>query len=209
VKRCGSELASVGLDTWGVDFALLDRQGGLVGNPYHYRDSRTDGMVEEACRRVPREEIFTQTGIQFMQLNTLIQLFAMVEQRSPLLDVADRLLMMPDLLNYFLSGERVSEYTDASTSQCMDMRTGEWATGLLGRLGIPTHIFPPVIQPGTVLGRCCPLWRRRPAREASPWSRRAPTTPAPLSPPCRPKVMTTPTSARAPGPSSASKAGRR
>jgi rhamnulokinase len=156
VKCCGPDLASAGLDTWGVDFALLDRQGGLVGNPYHYRDSRTDGMVEEACRRVPREEIFAQTGIQFMQLNTLIQLFAMVEQHSPLLDIADRLLMMPDLLNYFLSGQRVSEYTDASTSQCMDMRTGEWASGLLARLGIPTHIFPPVVPPGTVLGPLLP-----------------------------------------------------
>jgi rhamnulokinase len=156
VKCCGSDLASAGLDTWGVDFALLDRQGGLIGNPYHYRDHRTDGMVEEACRRVPREEIFAQTGIQFMQLNTLIQLFAMVEQRSPLLDVADRLLMMPDLLNYFLSGQRVSEYTDASTSQCMDMHTGEWATGLLTRLGIPRAIFPPVVQPGTVLGPLLP-----------------------------------------------------
>jgi rhamnulokinase len=156
VQCCGSALASAGLDTWGVDFALLDRQGGLIGNPYHYRDSRTDGMVEEACRRVPREEIFADTGIQFMQLNTLIQLFAMVEQRSPLLDVADRLLMMPDLLNYFLTGQRVSEYTDASTSQCMDMRTGEWATRLMGRLRIPRHIFPPVVQPGTVLGSLLP-----------------------------------------------------
>ena len=156
VKCCGSELASAGLDTWGVDFGLLDRQGGLVGNPYHYRDSRTDGMVEEAFRRVPREEIFANTGIQFLQLNTLIQLFAMVEQRSPLLDIAGRLLMMPDLLNYFLTGQRVSEYTEASTSQCMDMRTGEWATGLLARLGIPTHIFPPVVQPGTVLGPLLP-----------------------------------------------------
>jgi rhamnulokinase len=156
VKCCGPELASAGLDTWGVDFALLDRQGGLIGNPYHYRDSRTNGMVEEACRRVPREEIFANTGIQFMQLNALIQLFAMVEQRSPLLDIADRLLMMPDLLNYFLTGQRVSEYTDASTSQCMDMHTGEWATGLMARLGIPTQIFPPVVQPGTVLGRLLP-----------------------------------------------------
>lgn len=156
VKCCGRELAGAGLDTWGVDFALLDRQGALLGNPYHYRDSRTDGMVEEACRRVPREEIFDRTGIQFMQLNSLIQLFAMVVQGSPLLEVADRLLMMPDLLNYWLTGQRVSEYTDASTSQCMDMRTGRWATDLLAKLGIPTHIFPPVIQPGTVLGPLLP-----------------------------------------------------
>jgi rhamnulokinase len=152
VKCCGPELASAGLDTWGVDFALLDRQGGLVGSPYHYRDSRTDGMAEEAFRKVPRKEIFENTGIQFMEINTLFQLFAMVHHGSPLLDIADRLLMMPDLLNYFLTGQRVSEYTNASTSQCMDMRSGQWATDLLGRLGIPTHIFPPVIQPGTVLG---------------------------------------------------------
>jgi rhamnulokinase len=156
VKCCGSDLASAGLDTWGVDFALLDRKGELIGNPYHYRDSRTDGMANEAFRRVPREEIFANTGIQFMEINTLFQLFAMVYQRSPLLDIADQLLMMPDLLNYFLTGQRVSEYTNTSTSQCMNMRTGEWATNLLSRLGIPTHIFPAVVQPGTVLESLLP-----------------------------------------------------
>jgi rhamnulokinase len=113
-------------------------------------------MAEQAFMRVPRQEIFANTGIQFMEINTLFQLFAMVQQSSPLLDIADRLLMMPDLLNYFLTGQRVSEYTNASTSQCMDMRTGKWATSVLARLGIPTHIFPPVVQPGTVLESLLP-----------------------------------------------------
>ncbi|MFQ5343862.1 MAG: FGGY family carbohydrate kinase, partial [Anaerolineae bacterium] len=116
----GSGLASLGLDTWGVDFALLDEQGALLGNPYHYRDPRTAGMLEEAFRRVPRDEIFAQTGIQFMQLNTLYQLLSMVVQESPLLSIAHTLLMMPDLFNYWLTGLKVSERTIASTSQCLN-----------------------------------------------------------------------------------------
>ena len=95
---------SLGIDTWGVDFCLLDRDGAMVGNPYHYRDSRTDGMMEEAFRRVPREEIFAQTGIQFMQINSLYQLLAMVTNRSPQLDMARTFLTIPDLFNYWLIG---------------------------------------------------------------------------------------------------------
>jgi len=96
------ELATIGVDTWGVDFGLLDRAGHLIGNPYHYRDSRTDGMVEQAFDIVPREEIFEQTGIQFMQLNSLFQLLAMARQKAPTLEIAETLLMMPDLFNYWL-----------------------------------------------------------------------------------------------------------
>jgi rhamnulokinase len=150
------ELASLGLDTWGVDFALLDRQGRLLGNPYHYRDARTDGMLEEAYRRVPREEIFEQTGIQFMQINTLYQLLSMVIQDSPLLSIADRLLMTPDLFNYWLTGRKVSERTIASTSQCLNPKTGDWATALVESMGIPAHIFPDIVQPGSVLGQLWP-----------------------------------------------------
>ncbi len=158
-------LAGVGLDTWGVDFGLLDRDGVLIGNPYHYRDSRTDGMIEEACRRVPRAEIFAQTGIQFMQLNSLYQLLAMVVQRSPALDIAATFLTMPDLFNYWLTGRKVCEFTIATTTQCYDPRPsppsqggarGGWAYPLLERLGIPTHIFPEVIPPGTILGELLP-----------------------------------------------------
>lgn len=151
-KEHNGQLAGMGLDTWGVDFGLLDRSGALLGNPFHYRDGRTDGMVEAACKRVPREEIFAQTGIQFMQLNTLFQLYAMVMQNAPQLALAETLLTIPDLLNYWLTGRKVCEFSNATTTQCYDTRRGTWAKPMLERLGIPTHIFPEVIQPGTVLG---------------------------------------------------------
>jgi rhamnulokinase len=156
VHDYGPQLAGLGLDTWGVDFALLDRQGGLAGNPVHYRDSRTDGMLEEAFRRVPREDIFRVTGIQFMQINTLYQLLAMAVGGSSALAAADMLLMMPDLFNYWLAGRKVSERTIASTSQCFDPNAGDWARPLLERLDIPTHILPEIVPPGTVLGELLP-----------------------------------------------------
>jgi rhamnulokinase len=156
VQKYGADLAGVGLDTWGVDFALLDRDGALVSNPCHYRDSRTDGMIEEAFRRVPREEIFEQTGIQFMQLNSLYQLLAMVVGRSPALDIAETFLTMPDLFNYWLTGRKVCEFSIATTTQCYDPRQGGWAIPLLEKMGIPTHIFPEIVPPGTVLGQLLP-----------------------------------------------------
>lgn len=148
----GIEPSGFGLDTWGVDFGLLDRHGSLLSNPTHYRDSRTDGMVEEAFKIVPRAEIFNQTGIQFLQLNTLYQLLAMVRADSPVLSIAQTFLTMPDLFNYWLTGEKVCEYSIATTTQCFDTRRNVWANPLMERLGIPTHIFPQVVQPGTVLG---------------------------------------------------------
>jgi rhamnulokinase len=151
-SQAGADLCSLGLDTWGVDFALLDRRGELLGNPYHYRDSRTDGIVAEACRRFSREEIFNATGIQFMQLNTLYQLLSLVVRGSPLLEAAGRLLLMPDLFNFWLSGRAASEFTIATTTQCYDPRLRHWAWPLLEALGIPAHLFQEVIQPGTVLG---------------------------------------------------------
>jgi rhamnulokinase len=147
-----SDLAGIGLDTWGVDFGLLDRDGALISTPYHYRDSRTDGMLEEAFARVPRAEIFEQTGIQFMQLNSLYQLLAMVARRSPVLDIAKTFLTMPDLFNYWLTGRRACEFTIATTTQCYDPRKGDWAIPLLEKMHIPAPIFPEVVQPGTVLG---------------------------------------------------------
>jgi rhamnulokinase len=150
------ELATLGVDTWGVDFGLLDRAGNLIGNPYHYRDSRTDGMVEKAFDIVPREEIFEQTGIQFLQLNTLFQLLAMARQNAPTLEIAETLLMMPDLFNYWFTGQKGCEYTDASTSQCFDMGRGRWASSLLEKLELPSRIFPEIIQPGTELGPLLP-----------------------------------------------------
>ena len=155
-REHGGDLAGVGLDTWGVDFGLLDRDGALVSNPYHYRDSRTDGMLDEAFRRVPRAEIFEQTGIQFMQLNSLYQLLAMVVGRSPALDIAETFLTMPDLFNYWLTGRKVCEFSIATTTQCYDPRQGDWAIPLLEKMGIPTHIFPEIVPPGTVLGQLSP-----------------------------------------------------
>lgn len=149
-------VAGIGLDTWGVDFGLLDRDGALISNPYHYRDPRTDGMFEEAFERVPREEIFEQTGIQFLPFNSLYQLLSMVVAGSPALDVADTFLTMPDLFNYWLTERKVCELTNATTTQCYDPRQGDWATPLLEALGIPTHIFPETVQPGTVLGPLVP-----------------------------------------------------
>jgi rhamnulokinase len=150
------QLAGIGIDTWGVDYGLLDRTGALIGNPYHYRDSRTDGMVEEAFKRLSRERIFDLTGIQFMQLNTLYQLFSQVVQQSSALHIAETFLTTPDLLNYWLSGRKACEFTMATTTQCYDPRRCEWSQPLLQALGIPTHIFPEVVQPGTVLGIVLP-----------------------------------------------------
>ncbi|MFQ6057536.1 MAG: rhamnulokinase family protein [Anaerolineae bacterium] len=152
VKTYGTDIASLGLDTWGVDFGLLDAQDKLLGNPYHYRDSRTDGMMEEAFRLVPREEIFERTGIQFMQLNSLYQLLAMAVQGSPMLDMAQTFLNMPDLFNFWLTGRKASEFTIATTTQCYDPRAGDWAWTMLEKLGLPTRIFGEIVPPGTLLG---------------------------------------------------------
>jgi len=150
--QAGRSLAGVGVDTWGVDFGLLGSGDVLLGNPYHYRDERTVGMVDEACRRVPREGIFERTGIQFMELNTVYQLLAMTVAKSPLLDLAEVLLMMPDLLNFWLTGVKVSEFSIATTSQFYDPRLGDWSRELLTELGIPTHFLPKIVPPGAVLG---------------------------------------------------------
>jgi rhamnulokinase len=147
----GGDLVSIGLDTWGVDFGLLAADDTVLSNPYHYRDSRTDGMLEEAFKIVPRAEIYEQTGIQFMQLNSLYQLLAMAQADAPALSTANTLLFMPDLFNFWLSGRKANEFTIVSTSQCYDPHNGEWAWDLLDRMGIPKHIFGEIVPPGTVL----------------------------------------------------------
>ncbi|MBM3237695.1 rhamnulokinase [Candidatus Poribacteria bacterium] len=156
VHSHGRELSGIGVDTWGVDFGLLSRDGALISNPVHYRDKRTDGMMEEVFKRVPREEVYNQTGIQFMQLNTLYQLFSLVLNKSPLLEVADTLLMMPDLFNYFLTGAKSAEFTEATTSQFYNPRSGAWAMLLLEKLGIPAKIMPEIVPPGTILSKLSP-----------------------------------------------------
>ncbi len=156
VKKTSGSLASLGLDTWGVDFALLDSAGALLGNPFHYRDSRNEGTMAELFRRMPREQIFEYTGIQFMPINTLNQLISMVVRASPQLQAAQTFLTVPDLFNYWLSGRMVCERTNATTTQCFDPRRNAWAAPLIEAMGIPTRIFPEVIPPGTVLGGLLP-----------------------------------------------------
>jgi len=151
-KRHGRELHGIGVDTWGVDFGLFDGQGALVANPVHYRDARTEGMLEEAFRRMPREEIFRHTGIQFLQLNTLYQLLALVVRRSPWLEIARKMLLMPCIFNYFLTGRQVAEFTHATTTQFYDPRKGKWSEAVLSAMEIPLQIMPEIVPPGTVLG---------------------------------------------------------
>ncbi len=155
-REHGTTLDGIGLDTWGVDFALLGADGALLANPRHYRDPRTDGMLEAAFERVPREEVFAATGIQFMQINTLYQLLAMRLGGDPTLDAARTLLMIPDLFNYWLTGVKACEFSDATTTQFYNPRRCAWAKPLLERMGLPTDILPPVIQPGAVVGPLLP-----------------------------------------------------
>jgi rhamnulokinase len=151
-RQFDTPLAGLGVDTWGVDFALLDEHGNLLGNPYHYRDPRTNDMMEILFRRIPRRRVFDRTGIQVMQYNTLYQLFSMIHNRDPRLKAADTLLMMPDLFHYWLTGRKASEFTDASTSQMFDMQRRTWAVEMLTQLEIPARLLPEVVPPGTVLG---------------------------------------------------------
>ena len=146
-------LDGVGVDTWGVDFGLIGRGDTLLGNPVHYRDARTEGMLEAAFRRVPRERIYEITGLQFMPFNTLYQLLALRLSDSPLLEVAETLLMMPDLLAWLLTGRRVGERTNASTTQLLDPRTGRWSDDAL-RGAEPAPVDPP--RPGRARNRARP-----------------------------------------------------
>src|SRR5262249_7098203 len=155
LRKAGAEhggVDSVGVDTWGVDFALLGRGGVLLGNPRHYRDPHTEGAMELAFATVPRAELFRRTGLQFMRFNTLFQLLALKRDRSPLLDAAETLLFMPDLFHYLLTGVKVNEYTDASTSQMLDPRTRTWDFELLDRRGLSRKLAGTIVPPGTVLG---------------------------------------------------------
>ena len=152
---------SVGVDTWGVDFGLLDRNGALLAEPVCYRDARTEGMLERAFETVGREEIFRRTGIQFMALNSLYQMMGLVRQESPLLPLAGRLLMMADLFHYWLCGSKCVEYTNASTSQMVGALSRDWDRELLDRLGIPHGFLPEIVEPASNLG----LLRRSVAEE--------------------------------------------
>ena len=148
----GGCLDSIGIDTWGVDFGLIGRGDTLLANPVHYRDGRTNGMVELAFTRMKQERIYEITGLQFLPFNTIYQLLSLSEARSPLLDIAETLLMMPDLFGWLLTGRRASERTNASTTQLLDPRTGNWSHELWEALRLPGKILPGLIDAGTELG---------------------------------------------------------
>jgi rhamnulokinase len=152
-KKFGNAIVSVGADTWGVDFVLLNKNNEILGQPYHYRDARTNGMMENAFRKIPRAEIFAQSGLQFMQLNSLYQLLAWKEHSPEILEAADCLLFMPDFLHWAMCGARCCEFTIASTSQFMHPLRRNWSLPLLRKFGVPTHFLPKIIPPGTTLGK--------------------------------------------------------
>ena len=149
----GLKINGIGVDTWGVDFGLIDRNGNLLGNPVSYRDKRTVGIPEKVFDIISKSEHYRRTGIQAMPINTLFQLYSMLLEDNPQLTIADRLLFMPDLFNYFLTGIAANEYSISSTSELLNANTHTWDTDLLSQLKIPQHLFGEIRQPGTILGK--------------------------------------------------------
>jgi rhamnulokinase len=152
IKAVPAGAASIGVDAWGVDFALLDRDGRLLANPVHYRDSSSDGMMEWVFEHIPRRELYQRTGIQMMPANGIWRLAGLARYRSPLLDAAHTYLTIADLFNYWMSGSKTCEYTHVSTHQIYDPYNGSWDVELLQKLGVPTGMFGEIVQPGTRLG---------------------------------------------------------
>ncbi len=153
VKQTGSEVSGIGVDSWGVDFGLLDSDGKLIEKPYHYRDSRTNEMLDKAFELMSKREIYDSTGIQFMQLNSLYQVLAMRLANSQALAKTKQLIFIGDLFSYFLSGKAFGEYSLASTSQMMDMKTGKWSKPIFDKLSLPIDIMPEIVKTGTVVGQ--------------------------------------------------------
>ena len=153
IEKYGSQIDSVGVDTWGVDYALLDKKSRLLSNPYHYRDNRTNAILERACEKVSLQDVYFQTGNYPLQFNTLFQLYTTRLEQPYLLDEANSLMMLPDLFNFWLCGEKATEYSIATTTQCFDQVQKKWAHPLLRKLDIPTGIFQQVLAPGTSLGK--------------------------------------------------------
>jgi Sugar (pentulose and hexulose) kinases len=151
-KHQGVELSSLAIDSWAVDFGFLGSNGELLGNPYHYRDRHTDGIMEKLFAELPAEEVFSRTGIQFLSFNSIFQLYALKQANSPLLREAKRFLMIPDLLRYFMTGEQHNEFTNATTTQLYNPKLGNWDSRLLGQLGLSESLFGPVAQPGQRVG---------------------------------------------------------
>ena len=160
VREHGGKPDTVGVDTWGVDFALLDREGGVIGLPFTYRDDRTRGAVESFFRKIPRERVHELTGLQILYLNTLYQLESMVRDKAPALEIASDLLFMPDFFHYLLTGVKKTEYTFATTSQLFNPTTRRWEIELFEALGLPESLMQEIVLPGTVLGnmtdKCAP-----------------------------------------------------
>ncbi len=155
-ERFHGQVCSVGVDTWALDFVLLSKSNEVLGLPWNYRDGRTRGLVEQTVSRVPREEIYSTTGVQFMEINSLYQLLALQRDQPEILAAADRFLMIPDFLNWLLCGTQVSEFTNATTTQFYNPVRGRWSSELLSKLGLSDHFLPDVVQPGTRLGTLRP-----------------------------------------------------
>ena len=152
----GSEIGSIGIDTWGVDYALLDADGDLISNPYHYRDARTDGISDEVFSKLSFDEIYEESGIQFMQINSLFQLYAFKKTKPALLDQAVSFLTVPSLLNYWLTGVRCNEFSSASTTQLYNPRIGDWSDRIIDVLGFDRSIFSRIVPSGSRLGPLLP-----------------------------------------------------
>lgn len=152
IQKYGADLAGMGIDTWGVDFGLLGPNGELISNPYHYRDRRTEGIMQEAFELISKEEIYQETGMPSEPITTIFQLLSMKINDSPLLEISDTLLMMPSLFNYFLTGEKATEFSIAATTQLYNPKKGDWSEKLLKTLNLPSRIFTPIVEPGTVIG---------------------------------------------------------
>lgn len=152
-KAGHSDIKSIGIDTWGVDFGLIDEKGRLLENPIHYRDKRTDGLMDEVWEKVGKKNLYDRTGTQFMQFNTIYQLYSIAKNRPELFERTDKLLFMPDLLSYFLTGKKVAEFSMASTTQMLNSKTGDWDYELLDKLGIPSGILEKVVDSATVIGK--------------------------------------------------------
>ena len=160
IRKCAlsedKDIRSIGIDTWGVDFGLIDKNGRLMSNPVHYRDTRTEGIIEYADQLVPRKELYGTTGLQFLNFNSIYQILACMRDEPAYIEHADKLLFIPDLLNYFLTGEKRTEYTIASTGAVLDAKTRNFAFDMLAKFGVPANIFAPIAQPGDTVGRILP-----------------------------------------------------
>jgi rhamnulokinase len=152
--RSAGELNGIGIDTWAVDYGLLDSSGALLGNPVHYRDPRTNGVMDKVLADVPAADVYAVTGLQFLPFNTIYQLVSAAG--TPQLTAAEKLLLVPDLLGYWLTGAQVAELTNASTTQLLDVTSRDWSPDLLRRVGIDQRLLPPVVQPGTRIGELQP-----------------------------------------------------